>query len=285
MAKVAATGQSVRLESYSNKLGRWYSVIAYRTQPGHFAVVFEDITDRKRAERALRSVNEELEQKVRERTADLMQAVDHLRMEVAQRRQMESELKATNEQLNTRAAQLRALSGELTMVEQCERRRLSRVLHDGLQQYLAAAKLRLGCLAEQGDSKIRQAASEIEGMLAESIRMSRSLSAELSPPVLHEQGLAAGLKWLSRWMRDKHNFSVELVIEKEIEPVEDIKILLFESVRELLFNAVKHAGTAGASVHLQAMDGKGIRLTVSDEGKGFDIHQIKAAGRRKHPAG
>ena len=95
--------------------------------------------------------------------------------------------------------------------------------------------------------------------------------------ILHEFGLNAGLEWLTRWMADKQGFSVDLEMEA-IGPLPDaIKILLFESVRELLFNAVKHSHTRSARVSLGTADGF-LRLVVSDQGVGFDPNTKPPAG-------
>jgi signal transduction histidine kinase/CheY-like chemotaxis protein/PAS domain-containing protein len=230
------------------------------------------------SQQVLRHSNEVLEEKIRQRTAELVHSVDTLQEEIAQRQRVEDELRQVNGKLNTRAVQLRALAGELTMAEQKERKRLARILHDGLQQHLAAAKMRVGYIAiqlSQGD--LKRMADEVEAMIGESIQMSRSLSADLSPSILHEGGLAAGLEWLSRWIRDKHQFTVDLDLKKIVEPPEDVKIMVFESVRELLFNAVKHAGVCNALVSLRPVE-DGLRLTVTDEGQGFDASGLMSEG-------
>ena len=124
------------------------------------------------------------------------------------------------------------------MAEQRERKRLAKVLHDGLQQHLAAAKLQLGALSVPGAAANGRGA--IEQLLNEAIQMSRSLSAELCPPVLHVNGLSAGLEWLRNWMRDRHEFAVDLSLDGNPDLPEDVRVLVFESVRELMFNAAKH---------------------------------------------
>jgi signal transduction histidine kinase len=274
--KVAATGISTRFENYSEELKRWYSVCAYCPANGEFVTIFEDITDRKQTQQSLQDANKELERKVRERTTTLANLVNDLEEEIELRRQAESELKRLNQKLGVRANQLRKLAGELTMAEQRERRRLSRILHDGLQQDLAAAKLQLGAMGSRlyhGD--FRETARDIEGMLGECIQISRSLSAELCPPMLYEKGLVAGLEWLVRWMREKYGFKVDLSTVIFAELPEDVKVLVFESVRELLFNAVKHSHACGAAVCLESINGAGLCITVSDDGAGFDVCRLE----------
>src|SRR5690606_3104846 len=129
-----------------------------------------DITPQKQTERQLRSLNETLEQRVAERTIEAEQ----------------------------RTAQLRALAGEVTQAEQRERRRLAQVLHDHLQQLLVAAMMRLGVLQRRVQEPLEQEVRQVEELIRQSIESSRSLTVELSPPVLYDVGLARGLEWLAR---------------------------------------------------------------------------------------
>jgi PAS domain S-box-containing protein len=194
-------------------------------------------------------------------------------------RQSQNALLKANEELDSRANQLRMLASDLTLTEQRERKRLSQTLHDGLQQHLLSAKMRLGGIVESTASvDLRQAVDEIEKIMGESVTMSRSLSAELSPPILHEGGLTDGMEWLARRMRDMHRFEVELSIETRPELSEDVKVLVFESVRELLINSLKHARTSKARVRLELVDGAMLRVAVIDGGCGFDPRQMKPAG-------
>jgi CheY-like chemotaxis protein len=217
--------------------------------------VVQDITKRKEAETALRDINERLEGTVRERTANLL---------------------AANRALEERALQLRLLAGELAMTEQRERKHLAKILHDGLQQYLVAAKLQVGSIVDEvPNPAIRQTASGVELLLQEAISVSRSLAAELSPPILQDAGILSIMEWLARWMASKHGINVDLVVDMDSPDLaEDVKLLLFESVRELLLNVVKHAKTNSAKVHLGQDEQKNLNVTVSDCGKGFDAERI-----------
>ncbi len=199
--------------------------------------------ERKQTERQLKALNETLEQRVAERTAT-----------------------ATR-----RAAQLQALAAELTQTEHRERRRLAQILHDHLQQLLYAARLNLETLrrSESIDAAAQEAVERVDSLLAECIAESRSLTVELCPPVLHEAGLAAAIEWLARHMEQTCNLSVETELDPRAEPEsEEMRILLFGAVRELLFNVVKHAATRSARVAMRALADDVVRVTVSDQGAG-----------------
>ena len=189
----------------------------------------------------------------------------------------EEALRQANADLDQRASQLRALAGELTLSEQRERSRLAKILHDHIQQLLVAAKFRVTILGRLGDDVIKQASKEVEELIDDSIVASRSLTAELSPPILHEAGLNAGLQWLARRMPEMQGLFVELELEEDGDLPQDIKLLLFESVRELLFNVVKHAHTRSARINVRRVDGL-LQVVVSDHGVGFDPTAVPAAG-------
>jgi len=199
-------------------------------------------------------------------------------VDVTERRRAERELRAAHEELAARAEQLRQLAGQLTLAEQRERRRVAKVIHDHLQQLLVGARLRTAVLARSGDARVAGAAAQIEALLDESIAASRSLTAELSPPISQEGGLGAGLEWLARWMADKHGLAVELSADQAVPALpEDVRVLLFESVRELLFNAVKHAHARTVQVSLRQV-GSEIQIRVSDSGPGFDPAALQQVG-------
>ena len=201
-----------------------------------------DITDLKRIEEELRQAHGELEKRVAQRTAELDQ----------------------------RNQQLARLTTELTISEQRERRRLADLLHDHLQQLLAGARLNLDMAVQEYNPLNDSSLMSAYELVSESLETSRTLSAELSPPVLYLHGLAQAFQWLARWIEKAHNLQVDLKTESKAEPAqEELKILLFQSVRELLFNVVKHAGTNAARIEMQRQDEHSVIL-VSDEGNGFN---------------
>ncbi len=238
----------------SPDLRRVYDLRVTRLDDG-FAAVWRDMTHRKRMEQQLRDLNETLEHRVAERTA----VAEH------------------------RAAQLQRLAGELSRVEEHERRRLAQILHDHLQQLLVGAKFSVSMLRGQAhDDQLRQSLRQVDDLLNDSITASRSLTVELSPPILAQGSLGAALHWLSRWMAEKHSLATEVRADEQANPQsEEIRSLLFQAVRELLLNVVKHASVKGAIVEMHATDDGFVRIVVADTGVGFDPSQI---GRSQDPA-
>jgi PAS domain S-box-containing protein len=214
-----------------------------------------DITDRKQAEHQIRDLNKDLERRIAARTIQLAEA---------------------NKALLKRAEQLRDLAFELTHVEQVERRRLAHILHDHLQQLLVGAKMRLdSTLRCAKDENLRAAVKHADDLLNESIEVSRSLTVELSPPILHDGGLGPALEWLARRMQDEHGLTVEITTEEGANPAaENVRVLLFQSVRELLFNVVKHAKVKSATVEMTSPSDDRVRIVVADEGIGFDDTEV-----------
>jgi PAS domain S-box-containing protein len=252
---------------------RFYEVtVAPFPQEGYANLYAEDSTDRKRAEDALRRSRDVLEQRVAQRTEELTDTVEQLRAEAARRELAEDALRRSNEDLRRRAAQLARLASELTTAEQKERQRLAEVLHDDLQQVLVGTKYHLELAANWagGDRRILQMVEQAGVLLAEAVQKARSLSQELSPPMLRQQGLVSGLEWLARQVKEKHGLAVAVAWEGAVEPVsEAVAIFVYKAAQEMLFNVVKHAGVCEAEVRVRRTDDH-LEVSIADRGKGFD---------------
>lgn len=191
-------------------------------------------------------------------------------------------LRASEDRLVRQADQLRRLASALTGAEQRTRESVARTLHDHLQQYLFSAMLKLDRLVKPasrrsspGATLIARARHDIE----EAIAATRTLSAELYPPVLREGGLPAALAWLADWKRRKYGLNVTLSLDPAASPDDpDLRTVLFESVRELLFNVAKHSGVREACVELSAVGAETLEIVVSDPGVGFDPERLDPAG-------
>ncbi len=211
-----------------------------------FVKILRDETDRKETQEALRRLNEELEDRVEERTR-----------------------------------KVRELASSLTMAEQQERRRISQILHDDLQQVLYGVQMKLRVAREDAEAgneaAIKESFDEADAWIRKSIDLTRSLTVDLSPPILKSEGLTEALGWLQAQMKELHDMDVTIDAERSFRtPEEDMRVLLFQIVRELLFNVVKHAGTKQAAVALRAVDHR-IEISVTDEGNGFDVEAAESS--------
>ena len=202
--------------------------------------------------RQLAGLNQTLEQRVAQRTAEAVE----------------------------RAQKLRLLSSELSLAEERERRRIAQVLHDDLQQMLMAARLHLRALGETENAAKRAGIiREIQNMLERSFNLTRSLSVELSPPVLHDHGLAAALEWLAAQARKHHGARVSVDADSSANPKAiDVRVFLFQAVRELLLNAVKHAAGSPVYIVMKGVGSGKFRVIVSDRGSGFDPATLDRQG-------
>lgn len=173
--------------------------------------------------------------------------------------------------------QLRDLASALTLAEQRERQRISQILHDHVQQMLHGIQLRTHLLILDAPPNTHPGLQEhleaIQQLTDEAIQATRTLTVELSPPVLQREGLAAALRWLAGHMAEMHTLDVDLEMENDYQLHDtELAVLLFQVTRELLFNVVKHAKVKRAAVRLYEKDEMMI-VRVLDEGAGFDLTQ------------
>jgi PAS domain S-box-containing protein len=168
---------------------------------------------------------------------------------------------------------VRELASELSLAEQRERQRLSSILHDDLQQRLYALQLQLTWLRDRAEQDGAGDYTEVIDALLESVpetvTLTRRLSVDLSPPILRGEGLPEALSWLASQMREQYGLEVVVRSDPRTRSIDEgLRIQVFQVLRELLFNVVKHAGVSRAEVILEEAD-DALRVTVRDEGKGF----------------
>jgi len=170
--------------------------------------------------------------------------------------------------------QIRDLTLALAAAEQRERCRIARLLHDHLQPLIHSARMwaETGRDAANGrptNGMSGEALGHVIELLDEALQATRTLSVDLHPPVLRSDGLGPALEWLADHMAETHGLTVDLVLDPGLAvPNGDLRILLFDAVRELLFNVVKHARTRAATLTAEAASV--VRIEVADAGCGFD---------------
>lgn len=212
-------------------------------------LVFRDISERKLSQIQLQRWNAELEDRVRARTTELVNSQERLR----------------------------ALASQLNLTEQRERRRLAADLHDYLAQLLALIRIKLGQTLQRLPDQLgeRSSLTEIDDLLLQCLQYARTLMAQLSPSVLQDLGLIPALHWLAEQMAQQ-GLKVDVkVLTQEMPSFDEHQSdLLFQALRELLTNVLKHAGASAASVTVRKQDRDTWLLTVQDRGLGFNLDQV-----------
>lgn len=183
-----------------------------------------------------------------------------------------TEQKQAEAEIRTYQEQLRSLASELSLTEERERRRLATDLHDHIGQILALAQIKLGAMRElASSSSLAASMDEIRRLVEQSIQYTRSLTFELSPPILYDLGFEAAVEWLGEVIQNQQGMRIEVQTERHPLPMDDeIRVLLFQAVRELLVNVVKHAKAQRAKVTIERM-GNHIGIKVEDDGVGLGI--------------
>lgn len=209
------------------------------------------LVEHRQSEATLRDLSENLERRVAQRTAELQE----------------------------QTSRLQSLAAELASAEQRERKRLAALLHDDLQQLLVAAGMQLGLARRLTGTAAATAVTQAQKWVEEARIAAGDLTRELRPPALYEDGLVAALHWLATEMLERHHVAVRIDGHEPSQSIsEDIRAMLFECVRELLFNVVKYAGVTSATVSLY--ENGGLNIVVSDAGAGFDVNAAGTSGQR-----
>ena len=279
-----------------NVLGHIYKVIAfYLIYKGVFATAIEkpyiglsrandnlrvEIAERRHAEEEVHILNRELEQRVVERTDDLQKskealrlANDHLEQRVKERTM---DLQNLMTQLEESRHELRSLASELVMAEERERKRIAGVLHDEVAQTLAAARMRIDLLKGAPPSDQKQTLKEAKALLLQSIQETRSLMNDLGNPLLFDMGVKAACESHAGRLMETHSVRIVCDIKDAFKYVNpDVKTILYQLIRELLANVVKHSQARNARVMIDMENGH-FRVKVTDDGVGFDPERLGA---------
>jgi len=247
LAEVVRTGKPLRYED--SRAGRSYDHCFFpvlnsdKTVTG-VAIFSHDITDQMLYQAFLKQTHDELESRVARRTASLAKA---------------------NEQI-------RQISFQLIKAEEQERMRIAAELHDQLGQSLLLAKMKLDELAlETAANGNNNQAIEISTILGNCIQEIRTLTFAMRPPLLDTAGLVAALEWLCKSMKEVYRLLVDFSCNCQTIPLtSENRYSLYQAVRELLLNVVKHAGVKFAKLSLKS-EGNNLVVQVSDNGSGFEM--------------
>jgi PAS domain S-box-containing protein len=192
-----------------------------------------------------------------------LEAVRWILRDVTEQRNAEDALRASREHI-------RNMASKITLAEEQERRRIAGEIHDHISQSLAVAKLRLGMLRESLSGEQLKAVDDVRKLLSQVLVQSRSLTFELSPAVLYELGLAAAIEWL---IEQRANYGVKFEFRNDSTDFQirrDVAVILFQSVRELLTNILKHARATQASIRI-SKSGSEVIIDIEDDGVGFNL--------------
>ncbi len=205
--------------------------------------------------------------------------------EVAERKQIEDELRRTQAQLESRVQErtaelntayqsLRQLSAQLLHSQDEERRRLARELHDSAGQLLTAIKMNSAVFQSvPQDSPVAQAATDNAVLIDQVISEIRTISHLLHPPLLDEVGLPSALRWYVDGFSERSKIAVDVDIADDIERLgNDMEIAIFRVVQESLTNVHRHSGSSSASLRFSREDGH-VRLEIQDAGKGIPLEK------------
>lgn len=182
----------------------------------------------------------------------------------------------TKRRIRAYQRQLRRLSSELCFAEARERREIASDLHDHIGQALAYVSQKVAIL--QGNtvfSGFESDFAEILSILKQTIKYTRDLTVEISPPVLYELGLSAALEWLAERTHNRHGVQIDQTQTGQVTDVsEEVSVFIFKAVQELITNSVKHARADHIYMHT-TWGPDTISIEVSDNGVGFDTKSLE----------
>ncbi len=249
----------------------WYDV---NEEVAGIVIFTEDITDRKVAEEQLQKSKTELESRVEQRTMQLSKMIFKLEKEIQERELAESNLQ-------NKQRELRDLTSKLQLAEETERRRIAQDLHDSIGQILAFSARELKYFQKKPDQLSPERLKEVTDQLDKAITQSRTLSFDLSPSILYDLGFEIAVEDLAEKMCKKQGVNFKFENYDALKPLkEEVKILLYRSVRELLINIMKHANATLVTISILRSSSE-IYIKIEDDGKGFDLAEIESDPKKR----
>lgn len=235
---------------------------------------------RKRAEEALKQAHNELEQRVKDRTAELRLTVAQLEEEVRHRLQTEESLKESE-------GRLRHLTSQLLTAQEAERGRLALELHDDLGQSLTVLKMQLRAIQREApleSSKTRESLEHTLDFINQVIEKVRRLSRNLRPAILEDLGLTAALKHLFEEFSNQG-----ILVTMDLDDVQgyfspEAQIAIYRTFQESLTNIAKHAEAAQIKVTIKRQNGN-VAFRVEDNGNGFELQEVLSGDVTKRGLG
>jgi signal transduction histidine kinase len=191
----------------------------------------------------------------------------------AERCSMATEKARLVENLAAREEQIRRLAGHMVEVEESERRRISRELHDEAGQSLLCVRLQMEMLEQEippALTGLRARLLEARDLTERTIVEIRRLIAALSPAILEQMGLAPALRQLIGRFRRIHPAEVRLQLPRRLELPKKTEIIVYRLVQEVCNNAAKYSQAEQLNISVQTADGF-LRLNIEDNGVGFDV--------------
>lgn len=187
--------------------------------------------------------------------------------------------KQAEREIRTYQEQLRSVASELSLTEEQERRRLATDLHDHVGQILALAQIKLGAIRESASSShLVEPMDEVRRLIEQTIQYTRSLSFELSPPVLYDLGFEAAVEWLAELIQKQHGIMVKVQTDRSPKSMNDeIRVILFQTMRELLANVAQHANAKNIRIFIAREDAT-LEVKIEDDGLGMGISVDAAHG-------